>query len=100
MAKMSQEVNSVKEKFENRQQIRRQHLTLYIILLVVAFSVIVITLYLCKKHSEELRLQQKYNELKEEFQYLTNTKEYYNDSVSIPLPALLDLEEAGREPFT
>ena len=67
MAKMSQEVNSVKEKFENRQQIRRQHLTLYIILLVVAFSVIVITLYLYKKHSEELRLQQKYNELKEEF---------------------------------
>lgn len=24
----------------------------------------------------------------------------FNDSVSIPLPALLDLEEAGREPFT
>lgn len=81
MAKMSQEVNSVKEKFENRQQIRRQHLTLYIILLVVAFSVIVITLYLCKKHSEELRLQQKYNELKEEFQYLTNTKEYYKSKI-------------------
>lgn len=81
MAKMSQEVNSVKEKFENRLQIRRQHLTLYIILLVVAFSVIVITLYLCKKHSEELRLQQKYNELKEEFQYLTNTKEYYKSKI-------------------
>lgn len=81
MAKMSQEVNSVKEKFENRQQIRRQHLTLSIILLVVAFSVAIITLYLFKKHSEERRLTQKYNELKEEYQYLSNTKENYKSKI-------------------
>ena len=81
MAKMSQEVNSVKEKFENRQQIQRQHLTLSIILLVVAFSVVIITLYLFKKHSEERRLTQKYNELKEEYQYLSNTKENYKSKI-------------------
>lgn len=75
MVKMSQEVNSVKEKFENRQQIRRQHLTLSIILFVVAFSVFIITLYLFRKHSEERRLMQKYNDLKEELQYLNSTKE-------------------------
>ena len=81
MAKMSQEVNSVKEKFESRQQIRRQHLTLSIIFFVVAFSVVIITLYLYKKHSEERRLLQKYNELKEEFQYLKNTKENYKSKI-------------------
>ena len=81
MAKMSQEVNSVKERFENRQQIRRQHLTLSIILLVVAFSIVIITLYLFRKYSEEQRLTQKYNELKEEYQYLSDTKENYKSKI-------------------
>jgi tetratricopeptide (TPR) repeat protein len=75
MIRMSQEVNSIKERFENRQLIRRQHLILCIIALIGVVSISILALYIFRKRTESKRLKQKYNDLKEEYQYLSKAME-------------------------
>lgn len=75
MVKMSQEVNSVKEQFENESLIQAQHRRLSTIVFLFILSSIAIGIYLFRKEKEEKRLWQKFNDLKEEYEYLNETKE-------------------------
>ena len=74
MVKMSQEVNSVKEQFENELFIQKQHKRLSSIVFLFVLFIIAIAIFLFQKQKEERRLRQKYNDLKEEYEYLNETK--------------------------
>ena len=75
LVKMSQEVNSVKERLENKILIQKQRLRLSAIILLFGTSAIVVGIYLFRRHRKEKNFRQKYNELKEEYEYLNEAKE-------------------------
>ncbi len=75
MIKMRQEVNSVKENFENELLIQKQHWLLCICALLFVTFIFIIVFYLLRKRKKERMLMVKYNDLKEEYDYLNMTKE-------------------------
>ena len=75
MVKMSQEVMSVKGRFDDNLLIQRQRLLLCIIVLVVLLASVFIIMYFFHRMKLEQVLKQKYIDLKEEYIYLKEAKE-------------------------
>lgn len=75
MIKMRQEVNSVKENFEKELLIQKQHWLLCISALLFLTVIFIIVVYLLRKRKNERMLMAKYNDLKEEYDYLNKAKE-------------------------
>lgn len=75
MVKMSQEVKSVEEKYEKNLLIRRQRLTICVAALILIFSMTIFIIYVRKKKSSEERLRRKYNDLKDEYEFLKKAQE-------------------------
>lgn len=75
MIKMRLEVNSVKENFENELLIQKQHWLLCVSALLFVTFVFIIVVYLLRKRKKERMLMVKYNDLKEEYDYLSKAKE-------------------------
>lgn len=75
MVKMSQEVKSEEEKYEKNLLIRRQRLTICVAALILIFFMTIFIIYVLKRKSSEERLRRKYNDLKDEYEFLKKAQE-------------------------